>query len=123
MNNFGSFFSDTMSKLKELVDVDTIVGKPIETSDGTTLIPVSKVTFGYVAGGTENQPATSGRAGAANGTGVSITPIAFIVISNGNVRMIYVDPPSNTTVDKIIDLMPEAIDKIKSMTNKAKSDY
>jgi len=115
MSNLSDLMGESMKKIREMVDVNTIVGNPIEVPDGTTLIPVSKVTFGFASGGTDsNAPnASPVRFGAGSGAGVSIMPVAFIVIANGNVRMIYVDPPANSTVDKLIDMVPVVADKIK----------
>lgn len=117
MSEINQVMQDTMAKIKEMVDVNTIVGNPITTPDGVTLIPVSKVTFGFAAGGSdgkskETQPV---RFGAGSGAGVTISPVAFIVLSGGNARLLYVDPPANTTVDRIIDLAPQLVDKFKEM--------
>ena len=116
MSNLSGMMHDTMSKIKEMVDVNTVVGNPITTPDGTTLIPVSKVTFGFASGGTDAEGASNApvRFGAGSGAGVSIVPISFVVIQNGNVRMLYVDPANgNTTLDKAIDMLPGLIDKVK----------
>ena len=115
--NIGDVMSGTMDKIRDMVDVNAIVGDPISTPDGTTLVPISKVTFGFASGGTDGEKI---RFGAGSGAAVSITPIAFIVINNGNVRMIYIEPPVNSTVDKIIDLVPPVIDKITSQFGKDK---
>ena len=101
----------TMEKLRQMVDVNTVVGNPITTPDGTTLIPVSKVTFGFASGGTDGNNI---RFGAGSGAGVSIVPIAFMVVTQGNVRMIYIDPPTNSSLDKVIDMAPALIDKFKA---------
>ena len=90
--------------------MNTVIGQPITTPDGTTLIPVSKVTFGFASGGTDGNNI---RFGAGSGAGVTISPQAFVVISNGNVRMLYVDPPANSTLDKAVDLIPGIVDKFK----------
>ena len=114
MSSLNEVMGQTMSKIKELVDVNTVVGEPITTPDGTTLIPVSKVTFGFASGGTDGTDKNDKISfGAGSGAGVSIVPIAFIVVSSGNVRMIYIDPPTNSSVDKIIDMVPGIIDKFK----------
>lgn len=114
MSSLNEVMGQTMSKIKELVDVNTVVGEPITTPDGTTLIPVSKVTFGFASGGTDGTNKNDKASfGAGSGAGVSIVPIAFIVVSSGNVRMIYIDPPTNSSVDKIIDMVPGIIDKFK----------
>lgn len=125
MSKLNNFMGDTMDKIREMIDVNTVVGNPITTPDGTTLIPVSKVTFGFASGGTDaDGPAQNTqviRFGAGSGAGVSITPIAFIVVSGGNVRMIYVDPPFNGTVDKLIDMAPVVADKIKAFVAEKKA--
>ena len=111
MSNIHDAMNLTMQKLREMIDVNTVVGQPITTPDGTTLIPVSKVTFGFASGGTDG---TNIRFGAGSGAGVTITPQAFVVISNGNVRRLYVDPPSNSTSDKAVDMIPGIVDKFKT---------
>lgn len=108
MSSINEAMSMTMEKLREMVDVNTVVGNPITTPDGTTLIPVSKVTFGFASGGTDGNNI---RFGAGSGAGVTISPQAFVVISQGNVRMLYVDPPANTTLDKAVDMIPGIVDK------------
>lgn len=117
MNEISDVMKETMSKIKEMVDVNTIVGSPITTPDGVTLIPVSKVTFGFAAGGSDGKTKEGGkppvRFGAGSGAGVTISPVAFIVLTGENARLLYVDPPANTAVDKIIDLVPQVVDKIK----------
>ena len=117
MNEISDVMKETMSKIKEMVDVNTIVGSPITTPDGVTLIPVSKVTFGFAAGGSDGKAKETGkppvRFGAGSGAGVTISPVAFIVLTGENARLLYVDPPANTVVDKIIDLVPQVVDKIK----------
>lgn len=115
MSNVNETMNQTISRIKELVDTNTVVGNPITTPDGTTLIPVSKVTFGFGFGGSDGQNKSDKPTfGAGSGAGVSMTPIAFLVVSAGNVRMIYIDPPTNSTLDKAIDMVPGIIDKFKS---------
>ena len=117
MNEISDVMKETMSKIKEMVDVNTIVGNPITTPDGVTLIPVSKVTFGFAAGGSDGKAKETGkppvRFGAGSGAGVTISPVAYLVLTGENARLLYVDPPANTAVDKIIDLVPQVVDKIK----------
>ena len=110
MSSINDAMNLTMQKLREMIDVNTVIGQPITTPDGTTLIPVSKVTFGFASGGTDGNNI---RFGAGSGAGVTISPQAFVVISNGNVRMLYVDPPANSTLDKAVDLIPGRVDKFK----------
>ncbi|MBQ9534397.1 MAG: sporulation protein YtfJ [Clostridia bacterium] len=119
MGNVNEMVGGTMQKIKELIDVNAVVGNPITTPDNTTLIPVSKVTFGFASGGTDGENI---RFGAGSGAAVSITPMAFIVISGGNVRMIYIDPPTNTSIDKLIDMVPGVIDRFTKSKPEPKSE-
>ena len=120
MNNVNDVMNQTMAKIKELIDVNTVIGNPIKTPDGTTLIPVSKVSFGFASGGTDGKnKADKPSFGAGSGAGVSIVPIAFMVVNAGNVRMIYIDPPTNSSLDKLIDMAPGLIDKVKGNKNAA----
>ena len=122
MSNLSDFMGQSMEKIRNMIDVNTIIGNPITTPDGTTLIPVSKVTFGFASGGSDvtgqNESSPPVHYGAGSGAGVSVQPVAFVVISNGNVRMLYLDPPSSGALDRVIDLVPDIIDKIRDMTKK-----
>lgn len=115
----------TMSKLREMVDVNTVIGQPIKTDDGITLIPVSKVSFGFGSGGsdfqTKQQQAGQNNAfGGGSGAGVNIMPIAFLVVKDGNIRMVSIESASAGPIDKAIDMAPEIIDKISGMIKKDK---
>lgn len=123
MSNLSDFMGQSMEKIREMIDVNTIVGNPITTPDGTTLIPVSKVTFGFASGGSDvaNQgpaPSSPLHYGAGSGAGVSVNPVAFVVVNEGNVRMLYLDPPGYGTVDRVLDMVPGVIDKLRDMTKK-----
>ena len=118
MSKINETMGLTMEKIKEMIDVNTVVGDPITTPDGTTLIPVSKVSLGFASGGTDGNNL---RFGAGAGAGVTITPIAFIVVKDGNTRMIYVAPPVNSAVDKLVDMIPDAADKISEFIQNKKN--
>ena len=113
-----------MTKIHEMVDVSTVIGEPIKTADGITIIPVSKVSFGFASGGSEfsgkNQSAQKLPFGGGSGAGVKINPVAFLVIKDGFVRVMNVEAPASTTIDRIIDNAPGIIDKISSMVKKDK---
>ena len=117
-HHLSDMMGTTMSRIKEMIDVNTIVGTPINTPDGTTIIPVSKVSFGFASGGsdfqTKNQTVDA-NFGGGGGAGVTITPISFLVVNNGNVRLIPVSVPANNSVDRIIEQLPELIEKLKEM--------
>lgn len=126
----GSLMETTMQKIREMVDVNTIVGTPIQTQDGITIVPVSKVSFGFASGGsdfaTKNQASGNPNAfGGGSGAGVHITPVAFLVIKDGSVKILPVTPPASTTVDRVVELVPEIVDKVSGMfeKNKDKSEF
>lgn len=120
-----------MENIKEMVDVNTIVGDPVETPDGSVILPISKVGFGFAAGGSEFDPeveASSNKGdgagaqvelpfGGGAGGGVSITPIGFLVVGNGQVKMLSTEGP-NQLYEKLIDLAPTVFDKIQQMMKK-----
>ena len=106
-----------MHKLREMGDVNTIVGQPITTHDGVTLIPVSRLCIGIVGGGCDRtkKGEAPGGFGGGIGTGARIEPVAFMVVKEGNVKMMYICPPTESTLDKVIDTVPEVLDKIKAL--------
>ncbi len=110
----------TMEKVKQLVDTDTVIGEPISTPDGTTVIPISRVSYGFASGGSDlpskSQPA-SGLFGGGSGIGVTIVPIAFLAISNGSVRILQIEPYT-TPVDRALEKVPEVVDKITALFRK-----
>jgi sporulation protein YtfJ len=105
----------TIAKIREMVDVNSVIGDPIVTDDGTTIIPVSKVSVGFGGGGSDFATKSSNQkmpfCGGVGG-GVKVTPVAFLIIKDGNVRMIPVPCPASTTADRIIELIPDTLDKI-----------
>ena len=116
----------SMQNLRSMVDANTIIGEPIKTADGTTLIPVSKISFGFASGGSDfstkkenaEQPYCFG---GGSGAGVNITPISFLVVSpEGNVSMLPVTQTTvaSSAVDKFVDSLPEVVEKLKAMFKK-----
>ncbi len=111
---------NTMKNLKNLVDTDSIVGEPITTPDGTTIIPVSKVSFGFGSGGSDLPTNTQKDVfGGGSGGGVTIQPLAFLVISHGDVKLLHVNS-GNTMGDHIVNMVPEMFDKISGIMKKDK---
>ena len=107
----------TMEKLHTLVDTNTVVGDPIVTADGTTVIPITKVSYGIAGGGTDFTTKTQKGAnpfGGGAGASVTLTPISFLIIKDGVTRMIPVAEPASTTVDRLIEKVPEFTDKLMS---------
>ena len=108
-----NMLDNTIAKIREMVDVNSVIGTPITTPDGVTIIPVSKVSVGFGGGGsdfTSNKDAFGGGAGG----GVKVTPICFLIVKDGAVRMMPVAAPANTTADRIVEQVPDVLDKIAS---------
>jgi len=119
----GNLMETVMQKVRDMVDVNTIIGQPIVTQDGITLIPISKVSFGFAGGGSDfetknHQAGQNTPFGGGTGAGVNITPVAFVVVKDGTVKILNVQPPASTTVDRVIELVPEVIDKVSGMIKK-----
>ena len=123
-NPIGALMQNTMDSVKNILKVDTVVGDPIYTPDGITLVPISKVSVGFGGGGLELTPKKQGDTrpyGGGNATGVKIDPIGFLAIKDGTVRMINVTPPASNTVDRIIDLVPQVMDRVDAFIDKQKN--
>ena len=110
----------TMGKIREMVDANTVVGQPIVTQEGVTLIPVSRISFGFATGGsdfgkTQNTPKNFG--GGA-GAGVNVVPVGFLIIKDGNVRLLPVAPPAADTAGRVVEMVPEMFDKVTDYIDK-----
>ena len=117
----NSLMDTSMRKIRELIDVNSIIGDPITTPDGTTIIPVSKVAYGFASGGSDLPTKKDSRDcfGGGSGAGVSIQPIGFLSIAKGNVRFIPIEKYDGAA-DRIVGMIPEAFDKISSFIKKDK---
>ena len=110
----------TIDKIREMVDTSTIIGDPIHPDEKTTIIPVSKVTFGFASGGSDVGPQSSKQMfGVGSGAGVSVTPVAFLVIADGNVRTVQLIDKV-TAVDNVVASLPELVDKVTALIKKEK---
>ncbi len=112
----------TMDKIRELVDANTIIGQPITTGD-TTLIPVSRMSVGFVSGGSDFIPKNhksgdTNTFGGGGGAGVTVSPVAFLIVKGENVRILTVDPPAGNTIDRIVELVPEVMDRVRELFKK-----
>lgn len=114
-----------MSSLRDMIDVNTILGDTVETKDGTTIIPVSKVCFGFAAGGSEfntnklNKYAETVKLpfGGGSGAGVKISPIAFLIVKDSNVKLLTVE--ADKPIDKLVDYVPDIVNKLANLADKA----
>lgn len=123
----NDLMSTTMQKIREMVDVNTIVGQPITTPDGITLIPVSKLSFGFASGGSDyvsknKKPGEANTFGGGSGAGVNISPVAFLIVKGDSVRVLPVDPSGTSTLDRLVDTVPEVVDKVTTFLEKKKED-
>ncbi|MFT8316049.1 MAG: GerW family sporulation protein [Clostridium sp.] len=124
-HSIENLMTNTMENLRDMIDVNTIVGDPVEAKDGTLILPVSKVSFGFASGGTEfsdgvnkNENSDAFPFGGGSGAGVSVKPVAFLVLKEGSIRLLSVDPQN--TYDKMVDTIPQIIDLIKDSVGKHK---
>ncbi len=120
-NSIKSIMDVTMEKIRAMVDADTVIGDPIQVDD-VTLIPVSKVSFGLATGGSDfpSKSTQSTLFGGGGGAGVSITPVAFLAVSNGNVKMLQIYK-QNSPTDKALALVPDLFDRICGLFKKDKA--
>lgn len=118
-----NLMKSTMENLKDMVDVNTVIGDAVETQDGTCIIPISKVSFGFASGGSEFQGKNAVDKvdskfpfGGGSGAGVTVKPVAFLVVKQDSVRLLPVD--ADNTYDRIVDTVPQVVDMIKDLFNK-----
>ena len=109
---------NTMEKIREMVDTNTIVGQPITTPDGVTLIPISKVSFGFGSGGGDHGKAPKENFGGGSAAGVKIDPVAFLVIKDGVTRVMPVAVPPVSTMDRVVEMVPDIMDKVEKYFDK-----
>lgn len=116
--NLPNMLDITIAKIREMVDVNSVVGDPITTADGVTIIPISKVSIGLGGGGSDfvsrHVNHQENPFGGGVGAGIKVTPVAFLIIKEGNVRMLPVAAPANTTADRLVEMVPDTLDKIAS---------
>ena len=116
--NLPNMLENTIAKIREMVDANSVVGEPIVTQDGVTIIPISKISVGLGGGGSDfvskNVNRQENPFGGGVGAGVKVTPVAFLIIKEGSVRMLPVAAPASTTADRIVEMVPDTLDKIAS---------
>ena len=118
----GAILASTIEKIRDLVDTSTIIGEAIYSEGGVTVIPVSKVTYGFASGGADfpskgNQELFGGGGGA----GVTITPVAFLVINDGEVTLKHITAYDNAA-ERVVNLVPEMFDKVTGLVKKTKKE-
>lgn len=122
--NLPNMLNNTISKVREMLDANSVVGDPIVTADGVTIIPISKISVGLAGGGTDfvskNVNRHENPFGGGVGAGAKVTPIAFLVIKEGNVRMLPIANPANTTADRLVEMIPDTLDRIADFLDSRK---
>ena len=118
----AGILATTIEKVRQLVDVSTIIGEPMMVADGLTVIPVSKVTYGFASGGSDFPSKNNVELfGCGGGAGVTITPVAFLVVKNGEVSVKYIAADDNAA-ERIVNLVPEMFDKVTGVIDKRKAN-
>lgn len=120
-NPLSEMMQESMEKIRELADTNTIVGQPIQTPDGVTLIPISRVSMGMGGGGSifgkKQNVNPEGSLGAGVGVGVRIEPVAFLIVKDGITRVMPVAMPAMSTVDRVVEMVPEVMDRVTNFIN------
>ena len=120
-HTLSNMIENTLAKVKEMISVNDVVGTPITTPEGVTIIPISKVSVGFGGGGSDfvskNANKHENTFGGGVGGGVNVTPVAFIIIKGDSVRMMPVAAPANTTADRVVELVPDVLDKISNFVD------
>lgn len=123
--NVSELLAAYISKVRDLVDANTVVGSPIVINEHMTLIPVSAITFGVASGGADfpaKNPAPTGTFGGGAGCGVKILPVAFVVIQDERVRVMPMEVPPATAAERVIEQLPELVDKLTEAFGTKKED-
>ena len=109
-----NMLENTIQKIREMVDVNSVIGTPISTPDGVTIIPVSRVSVGFGGGGSDftNSKGGENPFGGGVGGGVKVSPICFLIVKDGNVRMMPVPEPASSTADRVVEMLPDTLDKL-----------
>lgn len=119
----SGILATAIEKIKDMVDCQTIVGDPIDAGEGIKVIPISKVTYGFASGGSDFPTKTSKDLfGGGGGAGVTISPVAFLVINNGDVTVKYISEGIDNTAERIIGMVPEVVNKVSDVVTKFKGD-
>ena len=119
-SSLSAMMETSMDKIRQMVDSNTIVGEPITTPDGVTLIPVSRLSYGFGCGGGDYGK-NKENSGAGCGAGERVEPMALLVVKDGVTRMLPVGTPAITTVDRVIEMVPELLDRVEGFVDKKRN--
>ncbi len=119
----SGILATAIDKIKEMVDCQTIIGDTIDAGDGIKLIPISKVTYGFASGGSDFPTKTNKELfGGGGGAGVTISPVGFIVIKDGDVSVKYISEGAENSAERIISMVPDMVNKVSDVVSKFKAD-
>ncbi|MCQ2483818.1 MAG: sporulation protein YtfJ [Clostridia bacterium] len=119
----SGILATAIEKIKDMVDCQTIIGDAIDAGDGIKVIPISKVTYGFASGGSDFPTKTSKELfGGGGGAGVTISPVAFLVINNGEVSVKYISEGAENSAERIIGMVPDVVNKVSDVVTKLKND-
>ena len=123
----SELIQESMAKVREMADTNTIIGQPVHTPDGVTLIPISRVSFAFGGGGVDfsgkvKDPTNFGGSSGGVGVGVKVEPVAFLVIKEGFVRVLPVAMPPASTIDRVVEMVPDLIDKVAELLPKKEKE-
>ena len=117
----SGILATAIDRIKEMVDCQTIIGDTIDAGEGIRIIPISKVTYGFASGGSDFPTKTSKELfGGGGGAGVTISPVAFLVINNGNVSIKYISEGPDASVERVVGMIPDLVDKLTEIVDKLK---
>ena len=117
----SGILATAIEKIKDMVDCQTIVGDPIDAGDGIRVIPISKVTYGFASGGSDFPTKTNKDLfGGGGGAGVTISPVAFLVVNNGDVTVKYISEGVENSAERIIGMVPDVVNKVSDVVTKLK---
>lgn len=122
-----NLLGETMEKIRSMVDANTTLGDPITTPDGVTILPVSRIKLGFAGGGADFAPkadrtAKENNFGGGSGAGVTITPVAFLIIKGESVRLLPIAEPASNAMERIVEMLPDLIDQVSSLLKKKSGD-
>ncbi|MEE1065519.1 MAG: spore germination protein GerW family protein [Acutalibacteraceae bacterium] len=119
----SGILATAIDRIKEMVDCQTIIGDTIDAGEGIKIIPISKVTYGFASGGSDFPTKTSKELfGGGGGAGVTISPVAFLVIKDGDVSVKYISEGAENSAERIISMVPDMVNKVTDVVTKFKAD-
>ena len=122
-----NMIESTLQKIRDIVDVNSVVGDPITTPEGVTILPICKISYGFGGGGSDFPSKASTRPdypfGGGTGVGARITPIAFLIIKGESVRLLPIAAPASTTADRVVEQLPDLVYKLYALVHPTSGEF